>query len=155
VNQVDCRTSIEQLLADFFWRIDRRETHDIAELFTEDGRLIIPNLADGMKTTLTIAGHAALTRQWANRPVDLVSRHVFTNLHVRERSPYEAEGRCIGIGFRHQGPGLGPPQPVIVNDQDDFYERGADGLWRFREKRITVTFIAPELLGQAPERTGP
>ena len=26
--------------------------------------------------------------------------------------------------------------------------RGPDGVWRFKEKRITVTFIAPELLGR-------
>jgi hypothetical protein len=141
------REDIEQLLADFFWRIDRRDAARIADLFTEDGRLIIPNLADGMKTTITVAGREALTKQWAGRPPDLVSRHVFTNLHVRQVSATEATGRCIGLGFRHAGPGMGLATPVIVNDQDDLYERGSDGLWRFREKRITVTFIAPELLG--------
>ena len=148
MTDVPCREAIAQLLAEFFWKIDRREAADIAGLFTEDGRLIIPNLSDGMKTTITIAGREALTRQWADRPPDLVSRHVFTNLHVRERSATEAEGRCIGLGFRHTGPGIGLPHPVIVNDQDDRYERGRDGVWRFKEKRITVTFIAPELLGR-------
>jgi hypothetical protein len=148
VKEAACRGAIEQLLAAFFWKIDRRDTNDIADLFTEDGRLVIPNLALGMKTTITVAGREALTKQWANRPPDLVSRHVFTNLQVRELSASAAEGRCIGLGFRHTGPGLGLPHPVIVNDQDDRYERGRDGLWRFKEKRITVTFIAPELLGR-------
>jgi hypothetical protein len=35
------REAIEQLLADFFWRIDRRDAACIADLFTEDGRLIM------------------------------------------------------------------------------------------------------------------
>jgi hypothetical protein len=148
MKDVPCRSAIEQLQAEFFWKIDRRDAADIADLFTEDGRLIIPDLANGMKTTITVAGRAALTKQWADRPKDLVSRHVFTNLHVVAISGTEASGRCIGLGFRHTGPGLGLPQPVIVNDQDDLYARGDDGLWRFREKRITVTFIAPELLGR-------
>jgi len=148
MKEAACRGAIEQLLAAFFWKIDRRESADIAELFTEDGRLVIPNLADGMKTTITVAGREALTQQWANRPPDLVSRHVFTNLHVLQLSASQAEGRLIGLGFRHTGPGLGLPRPVIVNDQDDRYERGRDGLWRFKEKRITVTFIEPEILGR-------
>jgi len=148
MKEVPCRAAVEQLVAELFWKIDRRDFACIPDLFTEDGRLIIPNLADGMKTTITAAGRDALAKQWAGRPLDLVSRHVFTNLHVHQISETEAEGRCIGLGFRHQGPGLGLPEPVIVNDQDDLYERGADGLWRFKEKRITVTFIAPELLGR-------
>ncbi len=139
------RLAIEELVASFFWKIDRRETHDIATLFTEDGQLFLPDLATRMTTTIEVRGHEALTKQWANRPPNLVSRHVYTNLQVHKISDRRAEGRFIGIGFRTTEPGFGLPVPVVVADHDDVYERGSDGQWRFREKRITPVFVAPAL----------
>ena len=141
------RLLIEELVVSFFWKIDRRETEDIATLFTEEGQLILPDIATRMTTTITIRGREALSKQWANRPPNLVSRHVYTNLQVRELSEGQAQGRFIGIGFRNTEPGFGLPVPVVVADHDDLYELGADGQWRFREKRITPVFVSPALFG--------
>lgn len=144
------RLAIEELVVSFFWKIDRREAEDIATLFTEDGALIIPDVATMMTTFITVKGREALTKQWSARPPLLVSRHVYTNLQVREVSETEAEGRSIGIGFRHTEPGFGLPDPVIVADHDDTYQLGSDGQWRFREKRITPVFVSPELFARKP-----
>jgi hypothetical protein len=167
--------ALRDLQATFFWKIDRRDTADIATLFTEDGQLVVPDLATRMTTILTIKGREALTQQWAHRPPDLVTRHVFTNLQIRLICATEATSRCISIGFRHTGPGVGPPhteagvappdiaptfglpQPVIVADHDDRYQLGPDRRWRFLEKRITPVFVSPTLLNSAPTlppRTG-
>ncbi len=140
------RLALEELQATFFWKIDRRETTDIATLFTQEGQLIVPDMATRMTTFLTVKGREALTRQWANRPPQLVTRHVFTNLLIEEVSPSEAIGRCISLGFRHTDPGFGAPLPVVVADHDDRYELQTDGRWRFVEKRITALFVAPSLL---------
>jgi hypothetical protein len=50
--------------------------------------------------------------------------------------------RSVGLGFRHDGAGLGEPTPAIIADYEDLCRREADGIWRFEERRITPVFVA-------------
>ena len=87
--------------------------NDAVDTGTRDPRVDAAWLATRMTTTAVIRGRAALTQQWANRPADLVTRHVYTNLLVTEVSETEAKGQSVGIGYRHVGPDFGLPVAPI------------------------------------------
>lgn len=135
---------VEGLIAAFAWGIDRGAGKGLERLLTREARLILPAGPPTWRETATLEGREAIVGRWAVRPDDRVSRHLFLNIEVTEASPDRIVSRCVGIGYRHDGPDLGPPWPLIVADYDDICVE-EDGAWRFQERKVTPVFVSPSL----------
>ena len=128
------RDAIAALVAEHSWMIDHGQADRVPELFTEDGRLF----GGGPDLIGLDAIRAWSVRRAAMR--ERTSRHVCTNLRLTRVSDDEVRGTGILTLYRRDGPGPGDATPLLVGDYDDIYRRGADGTWRFAERRITPTF---------------
>lgn len=138
--------AVRSLLARFAWAIDRDGGRDMGRFFTEEAALYLPYPADGFRPTQALHGRAAIAARWQGRAASIVTRHVGVNCDVRWLDERSAAVRSVGLGFRHDGEGLGLPVPTVVADYDDRCVRCEDGEWRFSERRITVVFLDPDRL---------
>ncbi len=128
------RDAIAALVAEHAWLIDHGQADRTAELFTEDGRLL------GLGPDLV--GLDAIRAWGVSRAAirERTSRHVCTNLRLVPVSADEIHGTVILTVYRYDGPDPGDTRPFMVGDYDDIYRRGADGAWRFAQRRITPSF---------------
>jgi hypothetical protein len=138
--------AIRSLLARFAWTIDRDGGRGMGGFFTEDAVLYLPNPGDELRPTLALRGRVAIAARWEGRAASIVTRHVGVNCDIRFLDEARATARSVGLGFRYDGEGLGPPVPAVVADYDDVCVRCEDGEWRFRERRITPVFLDPDRL---------
>jgi hypothetical protein len=139
------REIAQRLVAAFAWRIDRDGARDVANLFTEDARLVLPAGGPDWTRRIVLEGRAAIAARWSERPAGRVTRHLHLNLDITEASTTRIVCRSACLGYRHDGARWGAPNPMIVADYDDVCVPGADGIWRFLERRISVVFVSPEL----------
>lgn len=126
--------AIERLVHEHAWLIDHGQAGRVADLFTEDGRLL------GVGPDKV--GRAAVAA-WADQReamTDRRSRHVQTNLRLGPAPGGTVRGTVVLTLYRHDGPEPGSPAPLLVGEYDDAYAKGADGQWRFAERRLTVLF---------------
>lgn len=139
------RLEIETLNARFAYLIDHDLSHQVADLFTEDG---VYQFKDGNRS----AGREAIRHAYAARAAHGVrtARHIFTNLHLGLVSDRRAEGTCILLLFANDGLAPQPAQPLLVADYDDVYERDDAGVWRYRSRTISVAFSADGESGALP-----
>ncbi len=128
------RQAIEQLVAEHAWLIDHGQADRVAALFTEDARLlgIGPDKIGQAAIRAWTAERAAMTGRR--------SRHVQSNLRLVAVSPNECRGTVVLTLYRHDGPGKADPAPLMVAEYDDTYRKGADDVWRFAERRLSVLF---------------
>jgi hypothetical protein len=146
VTAEDARVAIHigQLQAEFSRRIDHHGGRGVADLFTPDGALFLPDPGRDWQPGLEVRGREAIAARWSGRPSSLATRHVFTNLHVRRLGPGRFEAHSIGLGFRHDGRGFGAPVPLVVADYDDVC-RLVEGEWLFEVRRVSAIFFGPAL----------
>ena len=126
--------AIERLVEEHAWLIDHGQAGRVANLFTEDGRLL------GVGPDRV--GRAAIAA-WADQReamTDRRSRHVQTGIRLGPAPGGAVRGTVVLTLYRHDGPGPGSPAPLLVGEYDDTYIKGADGRWRFAERRLTVLF---------------
>lgn len=142
----EAREAIASLVIAFNWAIDRGQGKDMGRFFTEDAEFHLPDPANGWRPAPPLEGREAIAARWQDRSPLLVTRHVTVNLEIELREPDSAAVRSVGLGFRHDGEGLGIPMPVVVADYDDLCRRCEDGLWRFQERRISAVFVDPSLV---------
>ncbi len=130
----DVRAAIAVLVTEHTWLIDHGRADEISALYTEDGKMlgVGPDLVGREAIAVWSEKRAAMR--------DRTSRHCCTNLRLVPVSEHEVRGTMILTVFRHDGTGSGPALPLLVGDYDDLYRRGADGTWRFAERRITPAF---------------
>ena len=138
--------AIQDLISRFAWAVDRDGSHDMGRFFTDDAKLYLPDPADGWQPTQMLAGKEKIAARWHGRDPSIVTRHVGVNVEISFTGEDRAVVRSVGLGFRHTGSGPGVPIPVVVADYDDICVRGADGEWRFLERKITPHFVDPERL---------
>lgn len=133
---MEARNEIEALVTEFAWRVDHHEFASVPELFTEDGRFDSPQRS--------MHGRAALEEGLGSRVGStLQTRHVVSNLRLVPESEERVRGWVTFTVYRHDGDGIGTPDPAAVGEYQDVYQRGPDGRWRFAERRVTQVFARP------------
>lgn len=127
------RIAIEDLITAFCWRVDHGQAATVAELFSDDGRVVTP--------MFTLNGRAEIAAHFAKRDADktILSRHQWTNLRL---IPDGTRVRAEMIVTTHLGVQGPPDEPrgFMVGDSLDVVEKAPDGAWRFVERTLHVAF---------------
>jgi hypothetical protein len=128
------RAAIEDLVQRHAWLIDHGEAGRIGELFTENAALhgIGPDKI----------GRPAIA-EWGRQRAAMSqrrSRHVHSNLLIEPLSDGDARGTVMLTLYRHDGPGAGAANPLLIGEYADLYRKGPDLVWRFAERRLSVLF---------------
>jgi len=116
--------------------VDFRDYDNIVDVFTEDGTLVI-----GAK----LAGRSAILEAMMQRPGNLRSRHVITNVFVDVQDERNARGICYLTLYRHVGPESlerGPVPfagPAAIGHYEDTFVRTPEG-WRIRYRVLHLAF---------------
>lgn len=133
-------SEILQLISEFAWRLDHADGEGAAALFTEQGRLVsIAFPFDGSRDEIC-EGRENLAARW-NRHVDRTTRHLFLNTRLWAGEGGDLQGTSSVIAFHHRGEGRPSTSEVyLVSDWHDRFAQGADGQWRFVERRIVPVF---------------
>lgn len=110
--------------------IDARRYEPLLDLFTEDGTL------DRLGTVHS--GRGEIARFLAERPRDVHTRHLCTNISVHFEGDGEATGFCCVLFFQARGEGVPviASAPSIVEYHDRFTRTPAG--WRIRKRRIRM-----------------
>jgi len=127
------RSDIENLIYEHAWLLDHHESARLADLYVENGRLV--GIGMNHQGREAIAAYGAKRAQMTER----TARHSCSNLRLQSVGPNRVEGKLMITLFRHDGPG-GLPNPNALADAHDTYVRGADGKWRFEERRLELVF---------------
>jgi hypothetical protein len=127
------RSDIEALIYEHAWLIDHHQSDRLADLYVESGRLT----GIGMNHV----GRGAIAHYGADRAklTNRFARHLYNNLRLIPLGPDRVEGHVTITLYRHDGKG-GLPEPNAVADAHDIYVKGADGRWRFEERRLELVF---------------
>lgn len=119
--------------------IDFRDYDAFIELFTDDAELDAGQL---------LTGKAEIRAAIAQRPDDLKSRHVITNIFIDVLSTTQARGISYLTLYRHVGPESLTGTPIdlqgvaAVGHYEDRFEKTEDG-WRIRRRKLHLAFRRP------------
>lgn len=127
------RSDIENLIYQHAWLLDHHESARLADLYVENGRLV--GIGMNHVGREAIATYGSKRAQMSDR----IARHACSNLRLQSVGPNRVEGKLMITLFRHDGPG-GLPNPNALADAHDTYVKGADGTWRFEERRLELVF---------------
>jgi len=140
------RAAIERACADltieYARSIDFRDYDNIVNLFTEDATLTI-----GQR----LEGRAAIVAAMMQRPGELRSRHVISNVFVDVVDDKRARGICYLTLYRHVGPeslerGPAPLHgPAAVGHYEDSFVKTEAG-WRIKHRTLHLAFRDPAQL---------
>lgn len=130
------RSDIEALIYEHAWLVDHHQSDRLAELYTETGRIA---------GILNYSGRDEIAKYGAERAkmTNRIARHCYSNLRLIPLGEDRVEGHVTITLYRHDGAG-GLPEASGVADAHDVYVRGADGRWRFEERRLELIFESEE-----------
>nr|WP_281722848.1 nuclear transport factor 2 family protein [Nitrosomonas nitrosa] len=133
---IDPRTrgEIEALVVEHAWLIDNHQSERLADLYTEDGRLLGVGPDKIGREALLAYGRdrAKMTKRTA--------RHVVSNLRLIPESPKRIRGSNVVTLFRADGEAIATADPIGVADSFEIYVQGDDGRWRIAERKIVIVF---------------
>ncbi len=126
------RREIEDLLTTFGDCADRANGGELAELFVDDGTLIMG--------TQQARGRLAIMAFTTERFVDPArkTRHVWSNLKLVTTADAQLQAASIQQTFEQIG--ADQPAQIRVSDVTDEFVRDAGGSWRFMSRRISRVF---------------
>lgn len=129
-NRFEIEAELMRLSADFAFYLDNKMFDELANLFTPD--------AIWDRVMQTHRGQDEIREAMANRPVDIVTRHVQTNFRFEHQDENTVRGRVYMTSYH--GPSEGGALPGLLHidhsfilDFHDLYVRTPDG-WRFAER---------------------
>lgn len=129
------RNDLQELVVEFNWKLDHSEPAGFADLFEPDGCLETPQG--------TVQGSDELEMFVVNQvAMNGTSRSALSNHRLVPLSNDVIEGTVLVTSFMHDGRGDETPILYAVSEYRDVYARGADAVWRFRERRSTPVFVA-------------
>ncbi|EHJ58603.1 MULTISPECIES: nuclear transport factor 2 family protein [Novosphingobium] len=133
------RAELEALIAEHAYRVDFCCSENLAELYTEDGRFVLPSGTEYVGRE-GVNAYGRLSAGKSDRRV----RHVFTNFRFVMDGPDQILGVSFVTLYRTQHRDTAPPEAVALADAKDIYRRCPDGRWRIYERRIEVVFETDE-----------
>ena len=129
------RVALEALCVEYLWRVDHGRADQIPELFTDDGVFDSPSVKS------IVRGREALVAAWNERVKRSIrTMHQLASCRFSMDGPNRARGTIGFTLFAYDGEGTGPSEPKLVAEHQDEYERGADGRWRIRHRRVVSHF---------------
>lgn len=127
-----CQMECRDLVHDFAHNIDNGRYEQVASLFTVDCRIDGPN---GI-----YQGRAALLDNLRRRAADRFTRHLCTNVRIRQLDDLRAEGVSTVLFFLTKGFLNAAPLPMIepeaVASWEDEFELTGTG-WRIAARKTT------------------
>jgi ketosteroid isomerase-like protein len=131
--EANCREMCERLSIAFANAIDRRDYPAVLDLFAEDA------VVDRMGTI--IRGKPALSAWLESRPVDIVTRHVCSNIAIAQHGPDTAEGLTYFTFYKEMAAAdiCEIDGPEMVGEYHDTFTLTAQG-WKLQSRKIAVIF---------------
>lgn len=132
------RRACTELSLDYARCVDFRDYDALLTLFCEDAVL---------DTGRPLQGLDAIRAYVRQRPDEIRTRHVISNVFIDVLGPGDARGICYLTLYSHAGteslsPDPAPlPGPYLIGHYEDRYGR-IDGRWQFRSRRLQVAFRA-------------
>jgi len=123
----------EGIIVAFANGVDRWDDENVLALFTDDGVLD----RAGQK----IAGREALRKWLSERPRNVMTRHVASNIALKRLSANEATGLSYFTFYRAEGATTPAsiPGPAGLGEYEDRF-RLTSGGWKLAERKIRVVF---------------
>jgi SnoaL-like domain len=122
---------IEDLLTEFFWRLDHGQAEQVSELFLAHGRL-----DTGDRPPLQ--GHAALKEMFAGRPPGIVTRHVWSCLRLQSVKPNTVVASFLSVTHARFGD---PSLKSNISDVTAEFERDPSQSWRIATMQLSTVFL--------------
>jgi hypothetical protein len=139
MDRIAIERECQRLVTAYCHYVDHGEAAKIAELFTDDGQWLSPDIK--------MIGKEKLRKGFAGRQANeaRMSRHVCNNLLIDVIDEDNAEGVVYVTLYRYDGEvgrKFSPmdEQPVMVGEYRDKFVRTDEG-WRFSERVIDISFI--------------
>lgn len=134
------RAALTALNTEYAWLVDFGHAERIPELFTDDCVWEPPPGYPGK----TLTGRGEMIDFWKRRAdpsqFPFVSQRLISNLRFAMDGPTAARG---WVSFTEYAARIGEKAsatPVLVGNWLDTYAKGADGKWRFRTRKVSITF---------------
>jgi SnoaL-like protein len=134
MRDISIEASCERLVLDFAFFSDQKENEALAELFTQDGTMTRPSGE-------TLAGRAAILKEYQSRPAARITRHLCTNIRIVVESENRAHGLTYALVYsalaiepplQHFGVKVEPRQ--LIGEFEDEFVRTDDG-WKIASRR--------------------
>jgi hypothetical protein len=125
------RQEIEDLLTEFFWRLDHGQAGQVPELFLPQGQL-------DMGDRPAVQGRAALQELFNSRPVGLVTRHTWSSLKLQSSKPTRVEASFISVAYVQINP---PEVKIAISDVMTEFEWEGSQRWRIAAMQLSTVLL--------------
>jgi ketosteroid isomerase-like protein len=140
----DLLIAIQELNAEFAFRIDQGDMESAADLFAEDGSY-------GRRGEAASVGRETIRGVYRalNAARRHTTRHLFSNFRITPESHHRARGSCVMVMYAAAGELPQPVRPVLVQDFHDLYCE-IDGRWLFQSREAVRLFVDPDFTVKLP-----
>ncbi|OBK36459.1 hypothetical protein A5658_00755 [Mycobacterium sp. 1245111.1] len=138
----DDRAALSDLVHRYAARVDDRKFDSIADLFTHDGELVLPDPPSALEPVRPHSGHTAISEAVAAVSAMIRTQHAIVGeVYDADSGRGGAHGRIACIAhhwLRHDDQLRDVTWHLRYADE---YQRIADGGWRIRRRELTIDAI--------------
>jgi hypothetical protein len=141
---------LQQNAVDYWHVVDMTGGAGVSEMFTEDG---VFYAGPGKP----LVGRAAIEEfySWRQDRGERTSRHLITNFRAVFEDETRATTYCVMLLLADDGVPIHESKPpIFVGDQIDRCVKGADGIWRYKERNFKALFMGGVAPTVPPENLG-
>lgn len=128
-------SEIADLIHRYFWLVDNGRASEVADLFASAGTL---EFAEGAPTPGTLSRKDIDSAMIQRQSLNVVTRHVVSNLMLSKLSETEINSSCLLTLYRSDDK-FGDTYPVSVADIIDTFSR-EHGKWKIQHRIIAPIF---------------
>jgi hypothetical protein len=129
------RSALIALCMEYCWRCDNYKSASVPELFTEDGIY--------ESNGYLMNGMAELVKDWNKRDVlgaPILRRHMISNYRFWRGSNGLIHGQIVFTLYKEAIEANVLPKPSLVAEHLDTYQKCADGIWRFKTRKVVPLY---------------
>ena len=136
-------TDISSLLAEYWARVDRVSDQPVADLYTEDGVMILGNLRVDGRSEIDAFFQK---RNAAEIQKGRYTRHIVSNIRLLQETGSQVEIASTICVYAGSGAlPLESASPSTIADVRDICIRQKDSSWSFLRRNASVVFVNSEL----------